>query len=39
MMEQNGIKQMPISIHVHHALMDGFHVAQFVERFQELLLQ
>lgn len=39
MMEQNGIKQMPVSIHVHHALMDGFHVAQFVERFQELLLQ
>lgn len=39
MIEQNGIKQMPVSIHVHHALMDGFHVAQFVERFQELLFQ
>jgi len=39
MTEQNGIRQMPVSIHVHHALMDGFHVAQFVERFQELLLQ
>lgn len=36
---QNSIHQMPVSIHVHHALMDGFHVAQFVERFQELLLQ
>lgn len=39
MTEQNGIQQMPVSIHVHHALMDGFHVAQFVDRFQELLLQ
>lgn len=39
MTEQNGIQQMPVSIHVHHALMDGFHVARFVERFQELLLQ
>lgn len=39
MTEQNGIEQLPVSIHVHHALMDGFHVAQFVDRFQELLLQ
>jgi chloramphenicol O-acetyltransferase type A len=39
MTEQNGIQQMPVSIHVHHALMDGFHVAQFVDRFQELLDQ
>ncbi len=39
MTEQNGIQQMPVSVHVHHALMDGFHVAQFVDRFQELLLQ
>jgi chloramphenicol O-acetyltransferase type A len=39
MTEQNGVQQMPISIHVHHALMDGFHVAQFVDRFQELLLR
>lgn len=30
-------KQMPVSIHVHHALMDGFHVGQFVEAFQEIL--
>ena len=29
--------QMPVSIHVHHALMDGFHVGQFVEAFQEML--
>jgi chloramphenicol O-acetyltransferase type A len=25
---------MPVSIHVHHALVDGLHVAQFVEKFQ-----
>lgn len=30
-------KTMPLSIHVHHALMDGFHVAKFVELFQQLL--
>lgn len=28
---------MPVDIHVNHALMDGFHVGKFVERFQELL--
>jgi len=31
--------EFPVSIHVHHALVDGIHVAQFVERFQELLNQ
>lgn len=35
--EQNGIRTMPVSIHVHHALMDGYHVGLFVERLQELL--
>jgi chloramphenicol O-acetyltransferase type A len=28
---------MPVDVHVNHALMDGFHVGKFVERFQELL--
>lgn len=28
---------MPISIHVHHALADGLHVAQFVEQFERCL--
>lgn len=28
---------MPVSIHVSHALVDGLHVAQFVEHFQKLL--
>jgi chloramphenicol O-acetyltransferase type A len=37
MTENNGIKTMPVSIHVHHALMDGYHVGQFVEHFQQLM--
>ncbi|MEV4886976.1 chloramphenicol acetyltransferase [Chitinophaga ginsengisegetis] len=28
-------KMMPVSVHVHHALMDGFHVAQFLDGFQQ----
>lgn len=34
MVEENGKKRMAVSIHVHHALCDGFHVAQFLELFQ-----
>ena len=30
---------MPVDIHANHAVMDGFHVGQFIERFQELLDQ
>lgn len=37
MTENNGVKSMPISIHVHHALMDGFHVGQFIDIFQGLM--
>lgn len=37
MTEVNGKKSMPISIHGHHALMDGFHVGQFIEEFQKQL--
>lgn len=37
MTEENGRRLMPMSVHVHHALMDGFHVAQYIDRFQELL--
>lgn len=29
--------QMPVSIHVHHALADGYDVGRFVEIFQKLL--
>jgi len=35
--ESSGRRLMPMSVHVHHALMDGFHVAQYIDRFQELL--
>jgi chloramphenicol O-acetyltransferase type A len=35
--EVAGRLQMPVSIHAHHALMDGYHVGQYVDRFQELL--
>jgi chloramphenicol O-acetyltransferase type A len=35
--ETDGRRTMPVSIHVHHALADGLHVAQFVGHFQKLL--
>ncbi|WP_139856778.1 chloramphenicol acetyltransferase [Aequorivita sinensis] len=37
MTETNKKKSMPISIHGHHALMDGFHVGQFIDEFQKLM--
>lgn len=37
MTENNHRLEMPVSIHVHHALMDGFHVGEFVGKFQENL--
>jgi len=37
MTEQNDIKTMPVSIHAHHGLIDGYHVGLFVDRFQQLL--
>ncbi|GGI21913.1 chloramphenicol acetyltransferase [Pedobacter mendelii] len=35
--DENGKKIMAVSIHANHALMDGFHVSQFVDAYQELL--
>ncbi|MUP42316.1 chloramphenicol acetyltransferase [Christiangramia aestuarii] len=35
--QENGRRIMPVSIHVHHALMDGYHVGLFVDKFQQLL--
>jgi chloramphenicol O-acetyltransferase type A len=29
-----GAERMPVSVEVHHALMDGIHVGRFFERFQ-----
>ncbi len=37
MTEAGGRRTMPVSIHAHHALADGLHVAQLVERFQAML--
>jgi len=37
---RNGDKMwMPLDVHANHAVMDGFHVSKFIERFQELLDQ
>lgn len=30
-------KFMPVSVHVHHALVDGLHVGQFFDAFEKLL--
>ncbi|MDI9881791.1 chloramphenicol acetyltransferase [Flectobacillus longus] len=37
MMEKEGQKSMSVSIHVHHALVDGYHVGLYVDRFQALM--
>lgn len=37
MMEENGKKTMAMSIHVHHGLMDGYHVGEFLELFQNIM--
>ena len=34
--EQNGRKLMPVNILGNHALVDGLHVGQFYQKFQEL---
>lgn len=35
--ECRGTRVMPVSVEVHHALMDGLEVGRFFERYQELL--
>jgi len=37
LMDKDGKKTMSISLHVHHALVDGLHVGRFMERYQALL--
>ncbi|MFN2512040.1 MAG: CatA-like O-acetyltransferase [Pyrinomonadaceae bacterium] len=34
---ENDRTMLPISVEVHHALMDGLHVGRFLTRFEELL--
>lgn len=36
--EINGRRMMSVSVHVHHALMDGFHVAEMLGRLENLLI-
>lgn len=35
--EEAGKKTMPVSVHAHHALADGYHVGLFINKFQELM--
>ncbi len=35
--EREGRKYLPISVEVHHALMDGWHLGQYLEKLQNLL--
>jgi chloramphenicol O-acetyltransferase type A len=37
MTETNGKRSMPMSVHVHHALVDGLHIGQYVNCFQALM--
>jgi chloramphenicol O-acetyltransferase type A len=32
--EENGKKVMPVAVNVNHALVDGYHVGQFFDKFQ-----
>jgi chloramphenicol O-acetyltransferase type A len=36
-LDEDGKRTMSISIHVHHGLMDGYHVGQFIDYFQGLM--
>lgn len=37
MVDAAGTRTMSMSVHVHHGLMDGLHVGQFVDCFQDLM--
>ncbi len=37
MIDSEGKRKMSMSIHAHHGLLDGYHVGQFVDCFQELM--
>lgn len=37
MTEKDGKRTMPMSVHVHHALVDGLHIGQYVDCFQALM--
>ncbi len=35
--QQDGVWKMPVSVEVHHALMDALHVAKYFSRFEEII--
>ena len=37
MIDENGKKTMQMAVHVHHGLMDGYHVGLFISCFEELM--
>jgi chloramphenicol O-acetyltransferase type A len=37
MTENEGKRSMPMSVHVHHALVDGLHIGQYIDCLQELM--
>ena len=37
LLDENGKKTMPISVHVHHGLVDGYHVGLFLDTLQQLM--
>jgi chloramphenicol O-acetyltransferase type A len=39
MVSDTGQRTMSMSVHVHHGLMDGMHLGQFVDYFQEIMNQ
>ncbi|MFE3867443.1 CatA-like O-acetyltransferase [Flavobacterium sp. LS2P90] len=39
MVAENGKRTMPMSVHVHHGLIDGLHLGQYVDYFQEIMNQ
>lgn len=39
MVDENDKKTMSMSVHVHHGLMDGYHLGEFITLFQQLMNQ
>jgi chloramphenicol O-acetyltransferase type A len=37
MTEEHGKRVMPMSVHVHHGLVDGYHVGMYVDLFQKMI--
>ena len=35
----DGNTLLPMSVEVHHALMDGFHVGRFINKLEDALIQ